>query len=105
MVCSDSLPQNRRFCDDARIVVEVISPDFASKELVVAPVEYARLAHLEQYVVTDSRTRAAWSHLRQKDGRFVLVPAEDGRIEITCENLTLRFNDFYAKTRLDTLPA
>jgi Uma2 family endonuclease len=105
VVCSEGQPQNRRFYDDARIVVEVISPDYASKDLVVAPVEYARLARLEQYVVIDSRTRAAWSHLRQDDGRFVLVPAENGRIEIPCENLSLSFDDVYTGTTLDAGPA
>jgi Uma2 family endonuclease len=105
VVCSDGRPQNRRFYEDARIVVEVISPDDASKDLVVAPIEYVRLAHLEQYIVIDSRTRAAWSHLRQEDGRFVLVPAENGRIEIPCENLTLSLDDVYAGTTLDSGPA
>ena len=104
VVCSEGLPQNRRFYDDARIVVEVISPDYASKDLVVAPIEYVRLKRLEQYVVIDSRTRAAWSHLRQDDGRFVLVPTENGRIEIPCENLTLSFDDLYAGTTLDVGP-
>jgi Uma2 family endonuclease len=28
VVCSDDPPQNRRFYDDARLVVEVLSPDF-----------------------------------------------------------------------------
>jgi Uma2 family endonuclease len=102
VVCSEGAPQNRRYYDDTRIVIEIISSDYESKELVVAPVEYARIASLEQYVVIDSRTRAAWSHLRQADGRFVLIPAEDERIEIPCENLTFAFSDVSAGTTLDT---
>ncbi len=99
-------PGNRMFFDDARLVVEVISPDYASKDLVVAPVQYTYgLAHLEQYIVIDSRERAAWSHVRQDDGRFVLVAAQNERIEIPCENLTLSFDDIYAGTTLDTGPA
>jgi Uma2 family endonuclease len=98
-------PGDRRFFDDARLVVEVISPDYASKDLVEAPVEYTRLVRLEQYIVIDSRKRAAWSHIRQNDGRFVLVPAENERIEIPCENLTLSFEDVYAGTRLDIASA
>jgi Uma2 family endonuclease len=99
VTCEES--GDRRFFDDARIVVEVISRDYASKDLVEAPVEYTRLASLEQYIVVDSRKRAAWSHLRQDDGRFVLVPAESERIEIPCESLALSFVDVYAGTRLD----
>ncbi len=33
VVSSDGPPQNRRYYDDARIVVEVLSPDYASKAL------------------------------------------------------------------------
>jgi hypothetical protein len=55
--------------------------------------------------VIDSRKRAAWSYIRQNDGRFVLVPAENERIEISCEALTLSFEDVYAGTRLDVTPA
>jgi Uma2 family endonuclease len=36
-------PGDRRFFNDARLVVEVISPDHARKGLVEAPVEYTRL--------------------------------------------------------------
>ncbi len=53
----ESATKSIRF--DARIVVEVLSSDYAGKDLVVAPVEYARLARLEQYVVIDSRPRSA----------------------------------------------
>jgi Uma2 family endonuclease len=99
VACED--PGDRRFFDDARVVVEVISPDYARKDLVEAPVEYTRLARLEQYIVIDSRKRAAWSHIRQNDGRFVLVPVENGRIEIPSENVALSFDDLYAGTTLD----
>jgi Uma2 family endonuclease len=54
-------PGDRRFFDDARVVVEVISPDYASKDLVEAPVEYARLVRLQQYIVIDSRKLGAIS--------------------------------------------
>ncbi len=44
-------------------------------------------------------------HNAMDDGRFVLVAAQNERIEITCENLTLTFDDIYAGTTLDTGPA
>ena len=81
----------------------MISPEYSSKDLVEAPVEYARLGQLQQYIVIDSRKRAAWSHIRQNDGRFVLVPAENLGVDIPCEDLTLSFADVYAGTRLDVI--
>jgi Uma2 family endonuclease len=102
VACSEAAPQNRRFYDDARIVVEVISPDYAAKDLVSAPEAYIRLPHLEQYLVIDSRKRAAWSYVRQTDGQFVFVVAEHDRVEIPSEKLTFSFDDLYAGTTLDT---
>jgi Uma2 family endonuclease len=101
VVCSEERT-NRRYHEDARLVVEVISPDYAAKDLVSAAPQYIRLPSLEQYIVIDSRKLAAWSHVRSPDGRFVLVTAELERIEIPCENLALSFEDIYAGTTLDT---
>jgi Uma2 family endonuclease len=95
-------PGTRRFFDDARIVVEVLSAGSVGKDLITTLPEYTSRPSLEQYIIIDSRKRAVWSHVRQPNGRFEFVPAEDERIEISCEHLALSFDDVYAGTTLDT---
>jgi Uma2 family endonuclease len=98
-------PSQALFHDDPYLIVEVISPTSAGKDLISTLPEYTSRPSLQQYVIIDSRKRAAWSHLRQADGRFVLVPAENERVEIPSENLMLSFEDVYAGTALDpTMP-
>jgi len=98
-------PSNSVYHEDARFVVEVVSPEYAGKDLVSGPPDYMRLPSIEQYIVIDSRARAAWSTFRSADGKILLVPAENERIEIPSENIALSFDDVYASTTLDAASA
>lgn len=79
-------PPMSLYAKDPKIVVEILSRSTESRDRTTKFADYAAIPSLEEYVLVDSRTRAAWVHRKAQGWEAEVIPTEG--------NLSLQSIDF-----------
>ena len=77
-------PQERgsAYTRSPRVIVEILSPSTEARDRSFKFSDYTSLESLQEYVLVDSRRRAAWVHRRGEGWKAHEVPAE-GQLSLT----------------------